>query len=113
MGFGDWRVGMRSGGAAMQMTLGDVIQKMNDEGVESVDAMVRALSGDTQELIEALCTSREILMSDQNAAEQFHVLLGVLGFGVAIGYYRALSMYDELLGMSQVVRDRREGKEPC
>lgn len=95
------------------MTLGDMIQRMNDEGVEDVNAMVCALSGDTNELAEALATSLELLRGEAKRVDQFHTLIGVLGFGVAIGYYRALQQCDALLGLAQVARDRCEGKEPC
>jgi len=95
------------------MTLGDMIQKMTDEQVEDVNAMVTALSGGNEELVDALCASLEILDASRTSGEKFHVLIGVLGFGVAIGYYRALQQYDGLLGLAQAVRDRRDGKEPC
>jgi len=96
------------------MTLGDMLQKMCDEHVEGVNEMFAALSGgDNAELVDALTAAHRILVESADMKEQFHVLVGVLGFGVAIGYYRALQQYDGLLGLAQVVRDKREGKEPC
>jgi hypothetical protein len=96
------------------MTLGDMITKMNDEHVEDVNTMVTALSGAPDELVEALVVSLDLIRGESKRADQFHVLIGVLGFGVAIGYYRALQQYDELLGLAQQVRDKREGGlGPC
>jgi hypothetical protein len=96
------------------MTLGEMLQRMMDERVEGVNEMVTALSGDNSELVEALCVTCIVINESESAAEQFHALVGVLGFGVAIGYYRALQQCDDLLGLAQTVRDKREGwLGPC
>ena len=98
----------------MTMTLGEMLQRMMDERVEGVNEMVTALSGDNSELVEALCVTRIVINDSESAADQFHALVGVLGFGVAIGYYRALQQYDELLGLVAGSREKRNGgQSPC